>query len=124
MHDEKSGHLVTCFLKYQAQARILHWQTKKFARHNAYGMLYDKLSSGMDEFIECHMGKYGRICVGGPIELANMDDLSVSEFMDELTDFFLSFNQMYDVKVDSDLLNIRDEMLATVNKVKYLLTLD
>lgn len=124
MHDEKSGHLVTCFLKYQNQARILHWQTKKFARHNAYGMLYDKLSSGMDDFIECHMGKYGRVCVGGPIELVNMDDLSVSEFMDELTDFFLSFNQMYDAKVDSDLLNIRDDLLGTVNKVKYLLTLD
>jgi hypothetical protein len=30
---------------------------------------------------------------------------------------------MLDAKKDTDLLNIRDEMLADVNKTKYLLTL-
>jgi hypothetical protein len=30
---------------------------------------------------------------------------------------------MLDSKEDTDLLNIRDEMLASVNKTKYLLTL-
>ena len=52
MYGEGSDHLVSCFLRYQNQARLLHWQTKKYARHNAYGMLYDELSSGMDKFIE------------------------------------------------------------------------
>ena len=124
MYDESGDHLVTCFMRYANQARILHWQTKKYARHNAYGMLYDMLNSKMDEFIECHMGKYGRVKAGAPIELKNMDDISISEFMDELVDFLIGMTGMYDAKMDSDLLNIRDEILGTVNKVKYLLTLE
>lgn len=124
MYDESGDHLVTCFMRYANQARILHWQTKKYARHNAYGMLYDALNSTMDTFIETHMGKYGRVKAGAPIELKNMDDMSISEFMDELVDYLISMTNMYDPKVDSDLLNIRDDLLGTVNKVKYLLTLE
>jgi hypothetical protein len=30
---------------------------------------------------------------------------------------------MYDEKMDSDILNIRDEIMADLNKLKYLLTL-
>ena len=124
MYGEGSDHLVSCFLRYQNQARLLHWQTKKYARHNAYGMLYDELSDGMDKFIECHMGKYGRVMAGAPIELKNIDDMSISDFMEEMSDFFIGMTEMYDAKTDTDLLNIRDELLGTVNKVKYLLTLE
>jgi len=37
--------------------------------------------------------------------------------------FLLSFSQLYNPETDSDLLNIRDEMLAEMNRLKYLLTL-
>lgn len=121
---EHGDHLVSCFLRYQNQARILHWQTKKYGRHNAYGMLYDGLSGLIDSFIEAHMGKYGRVTISQPVELKNMDELSINDFMDELTDYLISLNKAYDATQDSDLLNIRDEMLGLVNKVKYLLTLE
>lgn len=121
---EHGDHLVSCFLRYQNQARILHWQTKKYGRHNAYGMLYDGLSGLIDSFIETHMGKYGRVTISQPVELKNMDELSINDFMDELTDYLISLNKAYDATQDSDLLNIRDEMLGLVNKVKYLLTLE
>lgn len=122
MHTD--DHLVSCFLRYQNQARILHWQTKKYGRHNAYGMLYDGLSGLIDSFVEAHMGKYGRVTINQPIELKNMDELSVGDFMEEMSNYLLSLNKMYDTTRDSDLLNIRDEMLGLVNKIKYLLTLD
>lgn len=121
---EHGDHLVSCFLRYQNQARILHWQTKKYGRHNAYGMLYDGLSGLIDSFIETHMGKYGRVTISQPVELKNMDELSINDFMDELVDYLISLNKTYDATQDSDLLNIRDEMLGLVNKVKYLLTLE
>jgi hypothetical protein len=35
----------------------------------------------------------------------------------------VGLSESYDPKMDSDLLNIRDEMLAEINKLKYLLTL-
>lgn len=111
-------------LRFQNQAKLLHWQTKKYARHQAYGMLYDGLSDLIDTFVETHMGKYGRVKISYPIEVKNMTDVQVGKFMDELVQFLLGLNKQYPDKADSDLLNIRDEMLGLANKVKYLLTLD
>ena len=40
--------------------KINHWQTKGFARHQAFGGFYDDMDSLIDKFVECAMGKYGR----------------------------------------------------------------
>lgn len=112
------------FLRFHNQAKLLHWQTKKYARHQAYGALYDGLTDLIDEFMEVHMGKYGRVKISEPIAVKNMTDVQVGKFMDELVDFLVGLNKQYPDKADTDLLNIRDEMLGLCNKVKYLLTLD
>ena len=49
--------IVDHFISYQQQFRILHWQTKSFARHKAYGKFYDTFGDLMDKFIEkCNNG--------------------------------------------------------------------
>ena len=116
--------IVDHFISFQQQFRILHWQTKSFARHKAYGKFYDTFGDLMDKFIESHMGKYGRIKTGGNIELSNMNDVQIKDFLEELTQFLIELTEHYDSTRDSDLLNIRDEMLGETNKLKYLLTLD
>lgn len=111
---------------FQQQMRILHWQTKKYARHIAYGSIYDTLDDLTDKLAEVSMGKYGRIDLDGgigDISLKNMDELSINSFVDDFVKFLLGLNDEFDSSVDSDLLNIRDEILAEINKLKYLLTL-
>ena len=44
-------------------------------------------------------------------------------FIDETIAFLLSLSNMLSPSNDTDLLNIRDEMLGEFNKLKYLLTL-
>jgi len=44
----------------QVQFRFLHWQTKSYAKHKAYGKFYDNLDDLIDKFVEVYMGKYGR----------------------------------------------------------------
>jgi hypothetical protein len=53
----------------------------------------------------------------------DLKSLSVQNFMDGITEFLVSMTEQLDTKYDTDLLNLRDEMLASVNKLKYLLTL-
>lgn len=113
-------------MNFQQQMRILHWQTTSFARHNAYGGIYDSLDDLIDKFVEVCMGKYGRIELNDDIsslELKNMKDLSINNYLNEFVDFLLDLTQEFDDKKDTDVLNIRDEVLAEVNKLKYLLTL-
>lgn len=112
-------------LQIQQQLKVFHWQTKSYARHNAYGQTYDVLSDLIDTFVEVHMGKYGRFMINnGSIELADLNDETVKVFLNSTTNFLVSMSTQLDPKNDTDLLNIRDEMLATVNKLKYLLTLN
>jgi hypothetical protein len=71
------------------------------------------------------MGKYGRPEFEPEFALMFQDisSLSIQNFMDGITEFFVSFSDQLDTRYDTDLLNIRDEMLALINKSKYLITL-
>jgi hypothetical protein len=49
--------------------------------------------------------------------------LSVQDFMDGITEFLVNMVDQLDSRYDSDLLNLKDEMLGDINQLKYLLTL-
>jgi hypothetical protein len=116
--------LVNGLLQIQQQIRILHWQTKSYARHKAYGKTYDQLGDLIDEFMEVHMGKYGRFELQDKrVALENLEQMTVSDFIDQSIEFLIGITEKVDSKRDTDLLNIRDEMLAKMNRLKYLLTL-
>jgi DNA-binding ferritin-like protein len=119
--------LITKLLSVQSQLRVYHWQTKSYAEHKALGKLYESLDGDIDTFIETFSGKKG----GVPAAKDNFtfiaenykDNKTVVAFLDE---FIVYLSQdvpsMLDTK-DTDLLNIRDNMLGAVNQTKYLLRL-
>jgi len=112
------------FLSIQNQIRIYHWQTESYAQHKAFGKTYEKLDELIDTFIEMYMGKYGRSKAKFTykIELENID-VNYMAMINSYVDFLISLNEELDQVNDSDLLNIRDEMLGVFNRLKYLLTL-
>jgi len=117
--------IILKLVEVQQQLRFLHWQTKSYAKHQAYGGIYSELNDLIDTFVETCMGKHGRPSYKGgyTIEGSDIDDLSIQEFIDSTVTFLVGFTDAYDPKMDSDLLNIRDEMMGEFNKLKYLLTL-
>jgi len=118
--------LVIKFVGMQQQFRMLHWQTKSYAKHNAYGGIYESLDGLIDEFIETYMGKYGRVTFEngeGTIVLKNTESLDLNSFIKENISWLKSLTQKLNPENDSDLLNIRDEVMASLNKLRYLLTL-
>jgi hypothetical protein len=113
--------IINFMVQFEQQLRVYHWQTKSYARHMAYGGTYDALSDLIDAFVESYMGKYGRVSIN-PIQISNM--ISENDIEVQLT----SFMKVMDLctlacKNDTDLLNIKDEMLAQATKLKYLITL-
>lgn len=118
------SHIADLLLQILDQTKFLHWQTKSYARHMALGAMYDGLNELIDEFIETYMGKYGRVQTHGKIHTGNLQELSIDKFMDDVVEILCSFTKAFPNPDDSDLLNIRDEMLGLVNKTKYLLTLE
>ena len=117
--------IVTNLLTLHNQLKIHHWQTKSYAEHQALGGAYDEFSGLIDEFIEVFMGKYGRIESkdGFNIELSNYKDIGAVDFVDKYIDYLVNELPKSLEETDTDMLNIRDEMLGQLNKLKYLLTL-
>ena len=108
------------------QMRILHWQTMSYAEHKAFGKIYQNLTELIDNFVEVCMAKHGRPDFGGEFNLPQYDykTVNVDEYINSMIEFLISLDSVYQEQIDSDILNIRDEMLAEVNRLKYLLTLN
>jgi hypothetical protein len=118
--------MVMMLIQIQAQFRILHWQTTAYSRHNAYGRIYDELDENIDDFVETLMGKQGRFELpeeGADIKLFNIKSLEINTFIASILEFLMSLSEKLDARKDSDLLNIRDEIMGNINQLKYLLTL-
>ena len=120
---------VTNLLTMHNQFKVYHWQTQRkvgsFAQHNAFGTAYDDLTEHIDDFIEIYQGKHGAIIGknGFTINLQNLDDNPVA-FVDEFIQYLIQHvTESLDAASDTDLLNIRDEMLAILNQTKYRLNL-
>jgi hypothetical protein len=117
--------IILKLVQIQNQFRFLHWQTMGDAKHRVYGDIYDSLGENMDKFAESMMGKYGRPEFDAEFSIMFQDisALSVQNFMDGITEFLVGMVDQLDSRYDTDLLNIKDEMLGDINKLKYLLTL-
>lgn len=108
----------------QVQMKINHWQTKGYARHKAFGKFYDVMNGLIDTFVESAMGKYGRFVLTNEtktIQLSNLSELDMKGLVNTVRDALV---QMELDEKDTDLSNVRDEMIGEVNKLSYLLTLE
>jgi len=117
---------INFFLGLQSQLKIMHWQTKGFARHTALGETYDALDGLIDTFVEEAMGKYGRFKLDentNQIQLFNLSELNVTDMVNKVCEALIQYNQQFE-ETDTNLLNTRDEMLGLFNKLKYLFTLE
>jgi hypothetical protein len=114
--------LLSNVLQIQAQLKTLHWQTESFAEHNAFGDTYSSLDDKFDRLIEVYSGKYQRPKFGGVMEvtLADYESIKVDLFMSSSVDFFMD---TFLAEQDAELANLRDEIIADLQKLKYLLTL-
>jgi len=120
------GELIqTTMLQMQKQYQIFHWQTTSFSQHKSFGNIYESLDENIDTFIETYMGKYGRVISASKfnIEMSNYSELNFVTATDSYIEFLINLTNMLDTARDTDLLNTRDEILGSLNRLKYLLTL-
>ena len=104
--------------------KFFHWQTKIYAKHEALGKAFDAITELVDDFTETAMGKYGRVDVSGlSYDFVNISDANVITAIDDIIEKAINLTDVLDARKDTDLLNLRDELMAKCNKTKYLLTL-
>jgi hypothetical protein len=113
------------FLRMNAQFYLFHWQTFSHAQHLAWEAANEDMGALMDAFVESYQGKYGRVEVAPNLTLKNIGETNVVEWVQGYRDWLVGFKQIVaDYPKDDDLANIVDEMVARLNKLLYLLTLN
>ncbi len=117
---------LTNMLQMQQQYRIFHWQTKSYSEHKAFDAVYSALDEQVDLFVETFMGKYGRVITSPEFELELLNYQN-GVVCSSVTDSYIGFLTYVLPSLlqpeDTNLLNIRDEILTILNQLKYLLTL-
>lgn len=118
---------MTKFLSILNQVRVFHWQTKSFAEHKALGELYESLDELVDDFVETFSGRYGKVPTAQDLFKTQATNYSSNadtiDYLDQVVGFLENeITNSLDTN-DTELLNIRDDMLAAVNHTKYLLRL-
>ena len=124
---QKKSIIVKTFMEILAMIKLYHWKTHSFSQHKATDDLYSKLNENVDKFVETLLGK-SNSRIRMLEKKMNMYDLNTKtelrEHLFEFREFLVDMNLTFDSKRDSDLLNIRDEILGDVNQFLYLLTFD
>lgn len=122
-NSTSGGDIVSVLLTIRNQVKLYHWQTKSFADHKATDDLTAALDTAIDRFVEVYMGKYGRPRVSKTVKLHNFSSTMARSFVSKQTLYLINVLPRKLKKTDTDLLNIRDEILAELNKIRYLFTL-
>ena len=120
--------IVTMFLQMLNTVKLYHWKTYSHSQHKATDKLYANLNSNIDTFVETLLGK-----TGGRVNLTKQKTLpllaieNINDFKNEIAQyksFLINMSKDSELNTSSntDLLNIRDEILGNLNQFTYLLT--
>jgi DNA-binding ferritin-like protein len=113
------------FIEMLNVVKLYHWKTHSFAKHKATDELYTQLNEHIDKFVEVLLGKDESRIKNWESRMVIPQSNNVREFKDRIyqyREFLIDLNRHVDEKRDSDLLNIRDEILGDINQFLYLLT--
>ena len=114
-----------------AQAKLLHWETKSLAEHEALDELFKQLSKIGDRLVESVMGKYGRPELTpeeANFTLSNYENPEnpdgLPHFISNLDDCFRNeCSSLFSTEKDPEIHNIIQEILGVIDNISYLLTL-
>jgi hypothetical protein len=122
--------ITVMFMEVLMMVKLYHWKTYSHSQHKATDNFYSSLNEHMDTFIEVLMGKTGmRIDLMKHKSIKLMDLTNIDQFRAKLEDFKTYLSDLEKLPFiksmpNTDLLNIRDEILGDLNQLLYLLTLE
>lgn len=125
--------VVLHFLEYLLTIKMSHWNTHQYGVHKALDEIYSTMNDLIDKFVETLLGKtnnriHTNMKHGINLKINNYND--TQEIKKQVKDF-IEFMSRLDIEklthrskdMNSDLYNLRDEMISENNKLLYLLTL-
>lgn len=101
--------------------KLHHWRTHSYSVHKATDNLHEALSEQVDSFVEKLLGSQNA--------RSNLTNLRMHSYnsLPELkrrVEYYKQYLRGMPASLGTDLLNIRDELLGSLNQFSYMLTLN
>jgi hypothetical protein len=126
--EKNIGIIALTLLDVLNHVKIYHWQTKSYSRHKGSCELIKNMESLTDQIIETLQGsKNVRLTLSNDynkIILENQNDYSIITILKEFKRYLIDIFPKYLNSTDTDIINLRDELVGSVNQTLYLFTFE
>lgn len=118
--------LINKLFETREKSNSFHYSSTSRSMHKIMEEYYDEILEKVDLLVEVYIGKYGQI--GEYINIYDEDSINnknILEYFENVVDFInVSSSKIFDIKKDSHLLSIVDDiynlLYRTIYKIKYL----
>lgn len=129
--SKQANQVASKVLMHMAQTKLLHWETRSLAEHEALDELFKQLAKIGDRLVESVMGKYGRPELtpeDATFMLANYENPEnpdgLPRFINNIDNCFRNeCSPLFSQEKDPEIHNIIQEILGLIDNISYLLTL-
>ena len=115
------------FLQLRNQLKLYHWQTRVFARHMATDKILEELDESIDKYVEVMIGKMGTrpklMGDNAVIRLQNLTEAGATRMVRAAMKYLQGPLTRTLRPTDTDLINIRDEIMGQLDQLLYLFSL-
>ena len=112
--------IVQTLFEHQLTLKMYHFQTTNYGAHKASDTYLITYTANLDRFMEVWQGQYGRVDDKQVrVNFNTVNDNTIIQHLDSMVTFLGSLNNG---QMSIDLAAIRDEMVANIQQLKYLLT--
>jgi hypothetical protein len=117
--------IVQEFLKVRNQIKLYHWKTKSYSRHKATDQFVSDIDEKIDSFIEKLSGSRNlRIKDNFQLEFKTLNDSNVITYINKFKKWLKNTLPTLLHQDETDLFNLRDEIIGEVDQLLYLFELD
>ena len=111
-------------VSHTTQIRLYHWKTRSFSRHKATDKYLEKIEPIVDSIIESLQGgREVRISDSFSATFVSLNDNNALEYLRNCRVWIENQFPVLLEENESDVLNLRDEILANLTRLMYVFTL-
>ena len=112
--------MVATLMEMLDTVKLYHWRTHSYSEHKATDNLHEALSEQVDSFVEKLLGsKHTR----SNLTHLRMNAYNTLPALKRRIEYYKRYLRGMPASLGTDLLNIRDELLGSLNQFSYLLSL-
>ena len=108
---------------FQTSIKVFHWYTESYSNHKATDKVLEKIMGLTDSFVEKYIGAFGRPAMkSASIPVSNMTKTKYIKTLKVAQEYLRGPLEKL-ISKNSELLNIRDEILGEIDQALYFATL-